>query len=220
MKIADVISGLCEVLDDRLEQLGFRFRRGDTSYVRKEGDIRFIFGLGVDAMTGWFRIAPEAFVSSVSINKTFQTILCTNIPFGGITCGFGIGNECDHKRGRYQVETPSDIPPVAASIFRDCTDVAKPFFERVNSLEGIDRYMNTIPEGRGPAGSVWTACKALIAAKMAGNPRFKELSEYYYNFWVQAQSPSIAEDIRTVTEALKPHSGQPVRQLPCGDGCK
>ena len=203
MKIADVTSRLREQLDERLSADGFKFRKTNAEYVRKQGDLRYIFRLGIHAMTDWFLVTPVAFVGSTVINKAFNEILGRNISTSGSTCGFGIGNECNHQRGRYQIETEDDILASGAAIWRDYAEVAAPFYESVNSMEGIDGYMNSIHENRHTAGSVGNACMGLIVAKMVGNPRFNELADTYYDFWAKTQSLAIAADILTVRKALE-----------------
>ena len=203
MKIADVTSGLREGLDPRLLADGFKFRKADHEYVRSARDFRFIFRLGIHAKTDWFLVTPEAFVGSLAINKAFNEILGRSIPTGGSTCGFGIGNEHNHERGRYLIGNEDDIAPVADAILRDYTEVALPFFTEMDSLEAIDRYMNTARDGRCPAGSVSNACAGLIVAKMVGNPKFHEVADRYHHFWAQAQSPALAADILTVKKALQ-----------------
>lgn len=77
-----------------------------------------------------------------------------------------------------------------------------PFFEKVNSLEAINGYLNKISEGQAPAGSVGNACMGLIVAKLVDNPRFFELADIYFDFWSNSRSPAIAKDIITVKKAL------------------
>lgn len=202
MKIAEVISGLREKLDLRFQNDQFKFRKANAEYVRKNGDLKYMFWLGVNAKTGWFPVTPAAFVNSATVNKTFNEILGSNIPVTGGTCGFGVGNECNHERGRYQIEMVTDIASTAEAIWRDYTEVASPFFATIDSLEAIDRYMNTICDDGTPTGSISDACLGLIVAKMVGNPRFFEIAETYYEFWAEAQSPEIASDILTVRNAL------------------
>ena len=202
MKIVELKKGLLNKLDGLFFDKGFKHRKTNFEYVKKIGEIRFIYRIGVHAKTDWFLITPSAFVGSTQINKKFNDILGRDIQVTGSTCGFGIGNETNHQRGRYHVDAKHEISSVAESIWSDFREVAMPFFNRVNSHEAIDGYLNKRSEGQAPAGSVSNACMGLIVAKLVDNQQFFELADIYFDFWSKSQSPAIAKDIITIKKAL------------------
>jgi len=202
MKIDELKIELQNKLDERFADKGFKLRKTNFEYVQKIGDLRFIFLVGIHAKTDWFLITPSAFVGSTKINKKFNELLERDIQVSGSTCGFGIGNETNHQRGRYRIDKKYEINSAVESIWLDFIEVAMPFFNNVNSLEAIDGYLNKIDAGRAPAGSVSNACKGLIVAKLVDNPSFFELADIYYDFWSKSQSPAIAKDIITVKKSL------------------
>lgn len=202
MKINELKISFQNKLDSSFAEKGYKLRKANFEYIRRIGDITFIFGIGIHAKTDWFLITPSAFVGVSQINKKFNEILGRKIQVTGSTCGFGIGNICNHQRGRYSIDRENDINHVVDLIWLDFTEIALPFFENASSLEAIDKYMNAIDEKRIPASSVSGACKGLIVAKLVNNPKFFELADIYYDFWSKAQSPAIATDINTVKNAL------------------
>ena len=202
MKQVEVRSEIQTALNSRFEEIGYALRKADFEYVRKREDIRSIFRVEVHAKTDWFLITPAAFVGSATINRQFNSILGRNIQPTGSTCGFGVGNETNSNRGRYQVDSLSEIPDVAERIWSDFTQVGSPFFERINSIEDIALYMNESKGGTCPGKSVSNACLGLIAANISRKSDVTLLADTYYQFWANAQSPGLAQDILTVRDAL------------------
>ncbi len=203
MKINDLKNELQNKLNNNFAKKGFKLRKTNFEYIQKINDLRFVFMIQIHAKTDWFLVSPSVFVGSTKINKMFNDLLNRKIQVSGSTCGFGISNETNHQRGRYSIENENEIDSTGDSIWMDFIDVALPFFEKVNSLDGIDEYLNNICDDRAPAASVSSACMGLIVAKLVDNSRFIELTDLYYDFFLsKAQSPA-AKDIITVKKALE-----------------
>jgi len=202
MKIAEIRNQFQSLLDPRFEVVDFALRKANFEYVRRRGDIRAIFRIEIHTKTDWFLVTPAAFVGSSTINKRFNSILNRNIQSTGSTCGFGVRNETDQVQGHYQLDSLADLPVAAEAIWSDFTEIASPFFERVDSIEGIEQYINQSQEGRCTAGSVSNACKGLIAASLSGKRNLNSLADTFYQFWSDAQSPDLARDILMVRDAL------------------
>jgi len=201
MVLADIKETLLNILDERFLENGFKLRKADFEYTKKVNDLRFIYRIGIHSKTGWYKITPEVYVGSSIINKRFNEILNRQIQVTGTTCGFGVGNETNHQRGRYQVDEIHEVSSVAESIWSDFVDIALPFYGKVNSHEAIDKHLNAITENKAPADSVSDACFGLIAASIVNNPRISELADLYFNFFSKSQSPEIAQDIINVKYA-------------------
>ena len=202
MKIAEVRDQIQSAVNPRFEEVDFVLRKADFEYVRRSGDIRAIFRIEIHAKTDWFLITPTAFVGSATINRKFNSILNRNIQPTGSTCGFGVANETNHARGRYQVDSLSDLANAIEAIWSDFVEIGSPFFDRVNSSESIDNYLNEQKVGICPAGSVSNACLGLIAASLTKERDLHPLADKYFQFWADAQSPELAQDILTVRDAL------------------
>ena len=200
--LAEIKEALQKNLDGCFLEEGFKLRKADFEYTKKVNDLRFIYRISIHSKSGWYSITPEVYVGSSKINKRFNEILNRQIQVTGTTCGFGIANETDQQRGRYQVVEIHEISSAAESILSDFKDIALPFYNKVNSHEAIDKYLNAITENKAPVGSVSNACFGLIVANIVNNPRFSELADVYFNFWSKSQSPEIAKDIIAVKNAL------------------
>ncbi|TCZ65207.1 hypothetical protein [Flaviaesturariibacter aridisoli] len=76
-----------------------------------------------------------------------------------------------------------DIEAAVETLYQYYLEIAKPFFERYNSLEKIDSLINSKPYNSIPAhfcGNCDTRCmKGLVVAKLTNNPEYNSLLAIY-----------------------------------------
>jgi hypothetical protein len=89
----------------------------------------------------------------------------------------------DRSRGEFKVTSDEEAHRAAASIAALIHSYGLPFFEKYSSLADIDRLFNAkpnAPEARLFSLDNWTRIgNALIAARLADNPKYNELIEIY-----------------------------------------
>lgn len=83
----------------------------------------------------------------------------------------------------FHIKTKEDIQEWMKIVMRFYFEYAVPFIEKYNSVDAIDKLLNNDPSKRIKYSDdlAWRIIKGLIAAKLNGNPRYRELRDYYNN---------------------------------------
>lgn len=202
MKIQDVKDKVTLELGDHFKEKGFSLKKANFEFVKKINKNNAIFWIGIHAKTEWFLVNPSVFLGCPQVNKIYNSALGIKSPLSGSTCGYGIGNRFEHKRGRYSVDDVQSLSETIVHLRKDFDEIALPWFDEVNTIETVDRYMNSRQDGKFKPMSVSNACKGLIAAKLVKNLLFEEIFKDYYEFCVNAQSPKLSEPIKVVKKYL------------------
>jgi hypothetical protein len=87
------------------------------------------------------------------------------------------------KTYRYQMREEPHINVIAQELYIIFKEIALPFFDKYDTLEKIDKALNIKPEDTSLTGAIFKGSKALIIAKLMCRRNFKELADYYYNYY-------------------------------------
>jgi hypothetical protein len=186
MKQSDSDKLLADEFGRELADEGFKYVKSFNSLVRGSGDISQRIQWHYTSRRPGFIVSPMLAVRSesmVAIYKQVQQISKADEKFQtalSVTIWRLAGDE---SRGTFYVETEDEVKRAAAAIAALIRTDALPFFERCATISDIDRLFNTDPNS--PAARLvsshnWKrSANALIAARLAGNPRYDGLVDVY-----------------------------------------
>ena len=195
MKSIDDKNKFIELSESYFKDQAYKLRKSDTEYILQRKDIINIFRLNIIPKSGWYILKTEVYFCYKKINKLNKTIHNSETSISGVTSVFGIRDEYP-ERGNYSIETYNDIENCIKDIFKDFEEVAKPFYESINTIEDIDSYYN---QRETVFGSQYTSSDAVIASYLNGTD-YKVLAQKYYDFWYQSQ-----RDLATVILETRDH---------------
>ncbi len=93
-----------------------------------------------------------------------------------------VGKLNNNKYFRYRIGTADDLPLVSEQVKEFVTQQGLPFVEQYASLKRVDGALNKHPET--PCKYLYNQThryfKGLVAAKLAHNPKFAELADFYF----------------------------------------
>jgi hypothetical protein len=186
MKQSEIDKILADELSRALADSGFKYVKATKRLSRVTRDISQQISWSYTTRRPGFVISPMLGVRSESIlailkkiqqirkeDEKFQVALSVDIwRLAG-----------DASRGTFYVETEDDVKSAAAAIAALVRSDALPFFDRCATLGDIDRLFNLDPNS--PAARLvsthnWKrAANALIAARLAENPKYNGLVDVY-----------------------------------------
>ena len=184
---------LDEILGGDLQQElaadGFSFVNATKWLVREAGDVKQIVSWSYVTSGGGFVVTPALGVRSDAILSIFKQVTAIKPADEKFRRTLSVdiwrlsGNEA---RGAFKVTTDSDAHAAAAAIAQLVRSDALPFFAQCASVADIDRLFNTAPNSQTSrlySLDNWTrSANALIAAKLARNPRYAGLVDAYRTF--------------------------------------
>ncbi len=186
MKQSECNTILASELGDELAVHKFKYVKSINSLVRELGDISQRIEWHYTSRRLGLIVTPMLAVRSEFIleilkkvqqiskaDEKFQVALSVDVwRLGG-----------DESRGTFYVETEGDVKRSASAIAALVRSDALPFFERCMSICNIDQLFNAAPNApsaRLISSHNWKrSANALIAARLAGNPKYDGLVDVY-----------------------------------------
>lgn len=202
MNLSDVKDKIIINTESFFKNSGFRIQKKNCEYTKKLKTFNHIFRIGAQKFGGLYMAAPSVFLGVPQINKLFNEALSRKLPVGGSTCGFGIDNEFRNKRGRYLIEDIQDVEEASLMLKKDFSEIAIPWFEKMNSMEAVDKFINNSEGGKFKFDSLDLACMGLISANLVNNPFFEKIFSDYYSICVELHGSKYAEPIKIVKKFL------------------
>jgi hypothetical protein len=164
-------SELLKALDIKLKDFGFQvnMKLGEFTRRNKDGWNKYqIVFLKTDE--GW-ELKPSLLLRVDSVEDIFHK-----------TSEF----EEKYKKGTPTIGTSIEdyqSNVIAQELYIIFKEIALPFFDKYDTLEKIDKALNIKPEDTSLTGAIFKGSKALIIAKLMCRRNFKELADYYYNYY-------------------------------------
>lgn len=182
----------------------FIYKKRHNDYIRKRVFGMDIFRVDVYKWTRSFSIVPAVFFSNIEINLLLDKLLGVPVFRQDPTFGFGIANECSHKRSQYFIEQEADIDLAIFGVIADFNEVALPWFSKIQDMKSFDTIINARDAwGKYNPGTTDCACAGLIAAHFSENHDFDNMAKAYYEFCRNAQGADLAKPILDTWEYLK-----------------
>jgi hypothetical protein len=171
-----------------LEVDGFTYKKSGNEYRSIKGDFVYIFNLLLTSWSDHYSLSVRLFISNKKIEKIYELIL-------GESCRLTMGNTIERiaksADGKEIVNadmailllTDDDIEAAVETLARYYNDIAKPYYERYQSLHALDTIINNPPFEHCPAdvgGNFDDRCiKGLIIAKLVHNTKYEQLITVY-----------------------------------------
>jgi len=186
IKKTEIDKILAEDLERKLKQEGFQYVRASNWLARTQGDLTQIINWSYYTAGSGYMVSPMLGARSTAIFEIFRQVnqiqkqdekfrrtLSTDIwrLFG------------DRSRGEFKVTSEAEGHAAAVAIEALVRAEALPFFERCTTVADVDRLFNEAPNS--PAARLlsldnWTrSANALIAARLAHNPKYDGLVDAY-----------------------------------------
>ena len=179
-------SELLKALDIKLKDIGFQvnMKLGEFTRRNKDGWNKYqIVFLKTDE--GW-ELKPSLLLRVDSVEDIFHKTSEFEEKYkkGTPTIGTSIEDyQSNGKTYRYQMREEPHINVIAQELYIIFKEIALPFFDKYDTLEKIDKALNIKPEDTSLTGAIFKGSKALIIAKLMCRRNFKELADYYYNYY-------------------------------------
>ncbi len=167
----------------------FVYNKSMNEFRRRNGEFIYIFNIEQVAWSSSFSFHIKLYVSQRRISEIIEKILGKQRH--KITIGCDIERIYKSPDGRQVINgnlsiwirEDKDVEAAIESLQWYYQDIAKPYFERYQTLESIDDIINNPPFDHTPAhvgGMFFERCiKGLIVARLVNNPKYDELISIY-----------------------------------------
>ena len=198
-------------LTDLFEKDGFVYKKTINQFEKKEDDYTSIFNILQTAWSNHISISIRLNISQKQIENIYEKIV-------GKSHKLSIGNTIDRiyasPDGRKVVNGDltiniyfdDDVEASVESLENYYNTIAKPYFEKYQTLNAIDDIMNHPPFEHNPAhvgGSFDKRCmKGLIVARLVNNPEYEALVNTYDEAIKRTMDKESIENYHKVREYL------------------
>ncbi|MDX1954843.1 MAG: hypothetical protein SFU20_04865 [Chitinophagaceae bacterium] len=189
MKIQEIKNRISVELNFKLITEGFVYKKSTNEFRRSTGSHTYIFSIDLLAWSDHYSINVRVYISERQVEDILEKILGkqrNRLTLGGdiATIKFSPdGKKVINQTLAIIILFEEDIAAAIETLYHYYVEIAKPFFDRYNSLESIDDIINSEPYDSIPAhvcANYDGRCmKGLIVAKLVNNPRYNELVVIY-----------------------------------------
>jgi len=175
-------------LSEKLRGNGFVYKKTNNEFVSSKIDCTFIFNMLLTAWSDHFSLDVRLYVSHKKVESIYENII-------GKSHRLTIGNTIDRifksPDGREITNgdmsilliQEEDIEASVETLERYYNDIAKPYFEKYQSIEALDDIINNPPFDYSPADvgvSLDNRCmKGLIVARLIDSTKYEDLVATY-----------------------------------------
>lgn len=198
-------------LNDLFVQEGFVYKKTLNQFEKKQGDYTSIFNILITAWSNHFSIDVRLYISQTEIENIYERIVKKS---QRLTIGNSIERIFGSPDGREVVNAnmvinlyfDEDVEAAVESLENYYTKIAKPYFDKYQTLESIDDIINHPPFENNPAhvgGIFATRCmKGLIVARLVNNPSYENLVTTYDEAIKETMNTESIENYYKVKEYL------------------
>lgn len=187
MNYSEVKKELKKEFESFLNPLGYKSKSGaqGCEFILLKEFTTFRIGYGVANYIDEFTTGCYLGIGVLPIQKIFYKIedikeVSDNY---GSTIASGTSHYFNELNYDYRIKTIENVKEWGVIVRKFYEEYAVPFFEKYNTIDAIDKLVNTNPSERviycDDLG--WRIIKGLIAAKLNNNPKYNELKDYYKN---------------------------------------
>ena len=180
MSWSDIKSSILGAAGELLEPHGYKLIKSRDSYEKLTPTGRLVIRLTLVASdVGNYSVRIGCGVRNDAIEDIFHRTSTVDKRCQSSTPTIIIGGD-----ERWRLNTAEEQAVAIAGLQKYIQEAAIPFLQKAYSLQDFSDLLNTTnTDGRCPYhGSIWRCHRGLIAAKLAGDPRFEELKRQYSGF--------------------------------------
>ena len=211
LKTKDVKESIATGLMGKLMPESFLFKKTNNQFEKTQGDYTSIFNILITAWSNCYSIEVRLYISQKKIEHIYESIV-------GKSHKLTLGNTIDRiyasPDGRKVVNSnlliriyfDEDIAAAVESMENYYKTIAKPYFEKYQTLSAIDDIINNPPFEHNPAhvggNSDDRYMKGLIVARLVNNPNYEQLVVTYDEAIKRTMNEESIENYRKVREHL------------------
>lgn len=189
LKSNDIKEIIALQFGDKLSKQGFVYKKTTNEFRCIKGDFTYIFNIEQVPWSNSYSLNVRLYISQKKIEDILERII------GKLryrkTIGQEIGRIYKSPDGRVVVNgdmtiwlrQDEDVESAIETLYWYYNDIAKPYFERYNTLDAIDDIINKPPFDHCPAhvgGNFDERCmKGLIVARLVDSPIYDQLVAIY-----------------------------------------
>ncbi|MDI9364936.1 MAG: hypothetical protein QM541_08290 [Flavobacterium sp.] len=207
----DIKEKIALLLNERLKQNGFVYKKTSNEFIISENDCIFIFNMLLTAWSDHYSLGVRLYISQKKVEKIYEDILGKSHK---LTIGNSIERISKSSDGREVINgdmvilliQDEDLEAAVETLERYYNDIAKPYFEQYQTLDAINDIMNNPPFEYCPAhvgGNFDDRCmKGLIVARLVDNPNYEHLVAIYDEAIKETMNTKSIENYYRVREYL------------------
>ena len=111
--------------------------------------------------------------------------------------------QTDNNNYRFYLTDENQIDAIEQNLFLLFKKIALPFYEKFNSLEKVDKALNNDLEDTSLTGDIFKGSKSLIVAKLIGRDNYKELEDFYLQYYKEFANGFYFPDFKKLTKFLE-----------------
>lgn len=179
---------LASQLNEYLAKDGFVYKKASNEFVSDKGSCLFIFNMLFTSWSDHYSLGVRLYISQKKVEQVYEHVLGKSHK---LTIGNSIERISKSPDGR-EVKNGDmvilliqneDVEAAIETLKRYYSDIAKPYFEKYQTLAAIDDIINNPPFDYCPAhvgGNFDDRCiKGLIVARLINSPKFDHLVSIY-----------------------------------------
>lgn len=199
-------SELLKALDPMLKDFGFKVNKASGEFTKKNKDGWYKYQIVFLKTNGGWELKPSLLLRIDVVENIFHETSGFEEKYkkGTPTIGTTIEDyQADNGIYRFQLTEESQIDIVARELFLLFQKSALPFFEEFYSLKKIDAVLNINLSDTSLTGSIFKGLKTLIIAKLTGRSNYKELEDFYLNYYKEFSNGFYLPDYKRLTDYLE-----------------
>lgn len=211
LKTKEVKESIATGLMKTLIPEGFLFKKTSNQFEKVQGDYTSIFNILITAWGNCYSIEVRLYISQKQIEHIYESIVGKS---HRLTLGNTIDRIYSSPDGRkvvngnlgIKIYFDEDIEAAVESIENYYKTIAKPYFEKYQTLSAIDDIMNNPPFEHNPAdvggNSDDRYMKGLIVARLVNNSKYEQLVATYDEAIKRTMNTESIENYYKVREYL------------------
>jgi len=188
LKASEIKKAIAQNFGTRLKSDGYVYNASKNEFYSRKEEFTFLFNIVQTAWSDHYSLSVRLYISNKQVESTYESILGSSHK---LTIGNSIERIAKSPDGREVINgnmavlllQDQDIDAAVETLERYYITIAKPYFEKYNSLTELDKLINNPPFDHCPAhvgGSFTNRCiKGLIVARLVDNPKFDEIVTIY-----------------------------------------
>lgn len=212
LKANDIKEKIALQLAEKLSKDAFVYKKTTNEFRCQKEGFTYIFNIEQVAWSNSHSLDVHLYVSQKQIEAILESIIGKQRH--KITLGQELGRIYKSPDGRevingnlsIWVRQDEDVEAAVETLEWYYNDIAKPYFERYNTLEAIDDVINNPPFEHCPAhvgGNFDERCmKGLIVARLVDNPNYEKLAAIYDEVIKETMNVVSIENYHKVREYL------------------
>ncbi len=199
-------SELLKGLNVKLKDFGFKLNKSSGEFTKKNKDGWYKYQIVFLNRNGGWELKPSLLLRFDIVEDIFHKTSGFEERYkkGTPTIGTSIEDyQTDNNNYRFYLTDENQIDAIEQNLFLLFKKIALPFYEKFNSLEKVDKALNNDLEDTSLTGDIFKGSKSLIVAKLIGRDNYKELEDFYLQYYKEFANGFYFPDFKKLTKFLE-----------------